>query len=83
MEKVIVYTQPNCKHSKSLIDLLNTENINYEERGILDPIHRKQAVDLGATEIPFTVAGHYRFSGYELSTVPRIKRLLSEGGALA
>lgn len=83
MEKVIVYTQADCRYSRLLVDCLNSESVLFEERNIEDHIHRKQAANLGALTIPFTVVGGTGYSGYDLSLIPRIRAWQKQGGAMS
>jgi len=78
MPKVIVYTAPECPHSKDLKQFLADLNVEYEEKCILaSPETAKELKELsGHIAVPTTVIDDSVFVGYDKRAERRIKRTL-------
>jgi len=78
MPKVIIYTAPECPHSKDLKTFLKEIGIEYEEKCILtNPETASELKDLsGQIAVPTTVIDGDVFIGYDRRAERRIKRKL-------
>jgi glutaredoxin len=76
MVKAIVYTAPECPHSKTLKVFLNETGIEFEEKCILDsPEIAEELKQLsGQIAVPTTVIGDKFFIGHDRRAERRIKR---------
>ncbi|RDE15301.1 MAG: NrdH-redoxin [Candidatus Thorarchaeota archaeon] len=76
MPKAVVYTAPECPHSRRLVAFLKQNKIDFEERcilaspGILDELKRVS----GQLAVPVTVIGDGIFLGFDSRVERRIKR---------
>jgi glutaredoxin len=78
MPKAIIYTAPECPHSKKLKAFLKENKIDFEEKCILtSPNTRDELKKIsGQLGIPVTVIGDSVFIGFDSRSERRIKRQL-------
>lgn len=78
MARVVIYTAPECPHSKALKEFLNEAAIEYEEHCILtSPEMSAKLKDIsGQMGIPVTVIEDTHFVGFDRRAQRRIKRQL-------
>jgi glutaredoxin len=78
MPKAIVYTAPECPHSKKLKEFLEENGIDFEEKCILasSDIREELKKASGQLGIPVTVIGDGVFIGFDSRVERRIKRQL-------
>jgi len=79
LKKVIVYTAPDCPHSKTILEFLKTKNVEIEEKCILtDPKVREELKEVsGAMAIPVTVIdGNVIVGGLDRRIERRLTRAL-------
>ena len=78
MAKAIVYTAPECPHSKKVMEFLSSNNVEIEEKCILDtPETLQELKELsGQLAIPVTVINGDFFIGFDRRTERRLKRKL-------
>ncbi len=78
MVTAIIYTAPECPHSKNLKTFLKENKIKYEEKCILTS--HETALELktksGQMAVPTTFIGNEIFIGFDRRTERRIKRHL-------
>lgn len=78
MVKAIIYTAPDCPHSKNLKEFLTENGIAFEEKCILTS--PELALELknksGQMALPTTIMGDEVFIGFDRRTERRIKRHL-------
>ncbi|MBN2230146.1 MAG: hypothetical protein JW779_11210 [Candidatus Thorarchaeota archaeon] len=76
MPKAIIYTAPDCPHSKNLKDFLKENNIDFEENNILKS--KEIALELkektGQMGIPVAIIQGEVFIGFDRRVERRIKR---------
>ncbi len=79
--KAIVYTAPQCPHSKRLKEFLASKNVVIEERCVLDSddILREMVEVSKQRAIPVTVIGEEVFVGFDRRVERRLTRKI-EGG---
>jgi glutaredoxin len=78
MPKAIIYTAPECPYSRKLKAFLKENNVDYEEKCILDsPAIRDELKKItGQMGVPVTVLGDGTFVGFDNRVERRIKRQL-------
>ncbi len=78
MTKVVIYTAPECPHSKSLKEFLSGIDIEFEERCILtSPETLEDLIRAsGQRAIPVTAVEDEIFIGFDRRTERRMKRTL-------
>ncbi|MHA2380368.1 MAG: glutaredoxin family protein [Candidatus Thorarchaeota archaeon] len=78
MTKVVIYTAPECPHSKKLKDFLSGINTEFEEKCILtSPETLEELVKAsGQRAIPVTAIEDEIFVGFDRRTERRMKRQL-------
>jgi len=78
MVKAIVYTAPECPHSKLVKDFLSTNNVEIEEKCIFEtPETLRELKEIsGQMAIPVTTIDGDIFVGFDRRTERRIKRKL-------
>jgi len=78
MVTAVIYTAPECPHSKDLKKFLEENNIAYEEKCVLTS--RETALELksksGQMAVPTTIISDDIFIGFDRRTERRIKRHL-------
>ena len=78
MVTAIIYTAPECPHSKNLKEFLEANNIEYEEKCILTS--HDAFLELknksGQMAVPTTFIGNEIFIGFDRRTERRIRRHL-------
>ncbi|MFW9967535.1 MAG: glutaredoxin family protein [Candidatus Thorarchaeota archaeon] len=76
MTKVVIYTAPECPHSKKLKEFLADVGVEVEEKCILaDPETLAELIEVSAQRaIPTTVLGDDVFVGFDRRTERRLKR---------
>lgn len=78
MTKAIVYTAPECPHSKKIKNFLLENNVDIEEKCVLtsaDTFEELKKVT-GQMAIPVTIIGEDVFIGYDRRTERKLKRKL-------
>ena len=76
MPKAVVYTAPECPHSRKLIAFLKQNRIDFEEKCILaspETLEELKRVS-GQLAVPVTVIGDGIFLGFDSRVERRIKR---------
>jgi len=76
MPKAIVYTAPECPHSRRLMAFLKQNRIDFEEKCILaspETLEELKRVS-GQLAVPVTVIGDGIFLGFDSRVERRIKR---------
>ena len=78
MAKAIVYTAPECPHSKKVMEFLVGNNVEIEEKCILTNPETIQELkeQSGQLAIPVTVIDGDFFIGFDRRTERRLKRKL-------
>jgi glutaredoxin len=78
MTKVVIYTAPECPHSKKLKQFLSESGTEIEEKCILtNPETLAELIEVSAQRaIPTTVLGEDVFVGFDRRTERRLKRKL-------
>jgi glutaredoxin 3 len=78
MTKAIVYTAPECPHSKNVKEFLSSNNVEIEEKCIFDkPETLEEMKKLsGQMAIPVTTIDGEFFIGFDRRTERRMKRKL-------
>ena len=78
MAKVVIYTAPECPHSKKLKQFLSEAGTEIEEKCILtNPETLAELIEVSAQRaIPTTVLGEDVFVGFDRRTERRLKRKL-------
>jgi glutaredoxin len=78
MPKAIVYTAPECPHSKKLKEFLVENGIDFEDKCILTSSDIREELKRvsGQLGIPVTVIGDGVFIGFDSRVERRIKRQL-------
>ncbi|MFX1264931.1 MAG: glutaredoxin family protein [Promethearchaeota archaeon] len=78
MTKVVVFTAPECPHSKKLKEFLSEIDIEFEEKCILtSPDTLEELVKVsGQRAIPVTAVEDEIFIGFDRRTERRMKRTL-------
>jgi glutaredoxin len=78
MTTVVIYTAPECPHSKKLKEFLSGINMEFEEKCILtSPEMLEDLVKVsGQRAIPVTVVEDEIFVGFDRRTERRMKRKL-------
>ncbi len=81
MVKAIVYTAPECPHSKRLKEFLASKNVTIDERCILDnSTILKEIIDVSKQRaVPVTVIGDEVFVGFDRRVERRLTRKIEEG----
>ncbi|MHA1904219.1 MAG: glutaredoxin domain-containing protein [Candidatus Thorarchaeota archaeon] len=78
MTKALVFTAPDCPHSKNLKDFLTKKRVEIEEKNVLagfEVIEELHTVS-GQMAIPVTVIGENVFVGFNRRVERRINRNL-------
>ena len=78
MAKVVIYTAPECPHSKKLKEFLKESGMEYEEKSILTNQETlEELIEVSAQRaIPTTVLGEDVYVGFDRRTERRLKRKL-------
>ena len=78
MVTAIIYTAPECPHSKNLKTFLDENNIAYEEKCVLTSPETALELKIksGQMAVPTTFIGDEIFIGFDRRTERRIKRHL-------
>ena len=78
MAKAVVYTAPECPHSKKVMEFLVGNNVEIEEKCILTNPETIQELkeQSGQLAIPVTVIDGDFFIGFDRRTERRLKRKL-------
>ena len=78
MAKAVVYTAPECPHSKKVMEFLVGNNVEIEEKCILTNPETLQELkeQSGQLAIPVTVIDGNFFIGFDRRTERRLKRKL-------
>ena len=78
MAKAVVYTAPECPHSKKVMEFLVGNNVEIEEKCILTNPETLQELkeQSGQLAIPVTVIDGDFFIGFDRRTERRLKRKL-------
>lgn len=78
MAKAVVYTAPECPHSKKVMEFLSGNNVEIEEKCILTtPETLQELKDVsGQLAIPVTVIDGDFFIGFDRRAERRLKRKL-------
>ncbi|MFW9845693.1 MAG: glutaredoxin family protein [Candidatus Thorarchaeota archaeon] len=76
MTKVVIYTAPDCPHSKKLKEFLAEVGAEVEEKCILsNPETLKELIEVSAQRaIPTSVLGDEVFVGFDRRTERRLRR---------
>lgn len=80
MPTAVIYTAPQCPHSKKLKEYLDEQDISYEEKCILtDPETLQELFNLTKQKaVPVTAIGDDFFIGFDRRTERRIKRKMRD-----
>jgi glutaredoxin len=78
MTKATVYTAPQCPHSEKVKAFLKENNVEVEEKCVLDSIELIDELKevSGQLAIPATIIGDDVFIGYDRRTERKLKRKL-------
>jgi glutaredoxin len=78
MVKAVVYTAPKCPHSKKVKEFLSENNVEIEEKCILENPEILQELNelSGQMAVPVTTIEDEFFIGFDRRTERRIKRKL-------
>jgi glutaredoxin 3 len=76
MPTAIVYTAPECPHSKKLKDFLKEIGVDFEEKDVLTTpnVFKELFEKSGQKAVPVTVIGDDVFIGFDRRAERRIKR---------
>lgn len=78
LARAVIYTAPECPHSKNLKDFLSEHGIDYEERSVLSsPESFDELREIsGQMAIPVLIVDDDHFVGFDRRAERRIKRKL-------
>lgn len=63
--EIIIYTLPDCPFCHQLKDFLNTNEIVFDERNVLESERNyEEATDLGGNRVPILVTKHFKIEGF-------------------
>jgi glutaredoxin len=76
MPTAIVYTAPECPHSKNLKDFLNEIGVEFEEKSVLSTpdVFKELFEKSGQKAVPIAIIGDEVFIGFDRRVERRIKR---------
>ena len=76
MPTAIVYTAPECPHSKKLKDFLKEIGVDFEEKGVLTTpsVFKELFEKSGQKAVPVTIISDDVFIGFDRRAERRIKR---------
>lgn len=80
-KKLVIYTSNTCAYCEMAKEYFKSKGLDYEERNISNPEHRKFLMQLGVRGVPTIMVGDKHVIGFDQAQVDELIKDLSQGNS--